>query len=237
MKSQGWRWVWWWCAILNAVVLVLLLFAYQETHYRRPDGNCLVGGEVPMTAIPEEKPEYADTASDKRQGTTASHPQPQETNAPEDPTPPARPVRKTYVQRITAFGGASEFSIQDYWRHMWRPFLFFFRIPAVAYVAIQYSFILCWVAVLATTQPILFAQPPYNFSSIGVGNINIAPFIGALIGSIYGGSLNDYYVVFMARRKSGVYDPKMRLHMLIVPTFLTPLGHWLYGISIARVRT
>lgn len=136
---------------------------------------------------------------------------------------------------MTVFGSFSDFSIHSYWQHMWRPFILFFRIPAVAFIALEYSFILCWVAVLATTQPILFAQPPYKFS-IGVGNINIAPFIGAIVGSAYGGPLNDLYVVFMARRREGIYHPETRLHMLVMPMLLTPLGLFLYGISISKVR-
>lgn len=226
VMNQGWRWVWWWCAILNAVILILFLFAYGETRYRKSE-NCFIG-EEPSTAAAileedaEKKIENATPCPDAQQ--TVPIPS-------EQPTP----TRKTYIQRITAFGNFSGFSIHSYWQHMWRPFILFSRVPAVAFTAIEYSFILCWVAVLATTQPILFAQPPYNFSSIGVGNINIAPFIGAIIGSAYGGPLNDLYVVFMARRREGIYHPETRLHMLLMPMLLTPLGLFLYGISIAKV--
>ena len=148
------------------------------------------------------------------------------------PPPPRRP----YTQRVTWRGHASDLNMRDYWKQVWRPFVLLFRVPAVAFVAVQYSLMLCWVAVLATTQPILFAAPPYNFSSIGVGNINIAPFAGAVVGSVFGGPLNDYYVVWLARRRSGIYDPEMRLHMLLAPLTITPLGLFLYGISIAHVR-
>ena len=169
---------------------------------------------------------------EKTNSTEPATVQPQEHVDVEQPTPP---TRKTYIQRMAVFGTTSEFSAKGYWRHMWRPFQLFFRVPAVAFAAIEYSFILCWVAILATTQPMLFAQPPYNFSSIGIGNINIAPFIGAVVGSVYGGPLNDYYVVFMARRRSGIHHPETRLHMLFLSLLLTPAGLWLYGISIAKV--
>lgn len=144
--------------------------------------------------------------------------------------------RKTYIQRMTSLGPAPDWGIRTYLRYLQRPFILFFRIPAVAFVAIQYSFILCWVAALATTQPILFSAPPYKFSSVGVGNVNISPFVGALVGSMYGGPLNDYYVVLMAQRRGGIYDPELRLHMLLAPLFITPLGLFLYGISISQVN-
>lgn len=187
-----------------------------------------------MAAIALEENLESTNAFKKESDIATPHSQSQQQTllASEQPTPPPR---KTYIQRMTLFGSFSDFTMQSYWQHMYRPFILFLRIPAVAFTAIEYSFILCWVAVLVTTQPILFAQPPYNFSSIGVGNINVAPFIGAIVGSAYGGPLNDLYVVSLARRRAGIYHPETRLHMLIAPMLLTPLGLFLYGISIAKV--
>ena len=212
---------------------MLLIFAYGETQYHRAENAPLVGEEPPIPGTLGKNPDKQ-PVPEKTDSTELATAQPQEHGDAEQPTPP---TRKTYIQRMAVFGTTSEFSVKEYWRHMWRPFLLFFRVSAVAFAAIEYSFILCWVAILATTQPMLFAQPPYNFSSIGIGNINIAPFIGAVVGSVYGGPLNDYYVVFMARRRSGIHHPETRLHMLILSLLLTPAGLWLYGISIAKVRS
>ncbi|KAB8230236.1 major facilitator superfamily domain-containing protein [Aspergillus alliaceus] len=229
IKSQGWRWVWWWCAILNALVLLLIIFAYEETKYGKPTGNCYVGEDPRAMVPPQEK-----------------HPETPATHESKDAMPPSNgivpsmieeeltPKRKTYYERMTTFGPTANVTLEVYWQHMWRPFLLLFRIPAVPFAGMQYSLMMCWVAILAMTQPILFAAPPYNFSSVGVGNINIAPFLGAVIGSIYGGPLNDYYVVYMARRRAGIYDPELRLHMLLAPLIICPLGLFLYGTSIAN---
>ncbi|OJJ31457.1 hypothetical protein ASPWEDRAFT_54605 [Aspergillus wentii DTO 134E9] len=221
--SQGWRWVWWWCAIINAAVLMMITFAYEETRYDKAESNCFIGEEPPS-----DIQEKSDLPLSPKKSNPEPHPYIPETAHTEQTM-----TRKTYIQRMS-LTKASSFSINTYMQHVWRPFVLLFRIPAVAFVAIEYSFIMCWVAILATTQPVLFAQPPYLFSAIGVGNINVAPFIGALVGSIYGGPVNDYYVVFVARRRSGIYDPETRLHMLAMSMILTPLGLWLYGISISR---
>jgi MFS family permease len=34
--NEGWRWVWWWCAIWFAVCIVLFVFGYEETRYSYP---------------------------------------------------------------------------------------------------------------------------------------------------------------------------------------------------------
>ncbi|KAB8259763.1 major facilitator superfamily domain-containing protein [Aspergillus pseudonomiae] len=228
INSQGWRWVWWWCAILNGLVLLLIIFAYEETRYGRPAGNCYIGQDPPGALGAEEKQITASEFDKEKPMPTHC-----DTVPPlpvEEPIPP----RKTYFKRMTHFEPSDNITLKKYWRHMWTPFVLIFRIPAVAFVGLQYSFMMVWVAILATTQPILFAQPPYNFTSVGIGNINIAPFVGAVIGSIYGGPLNDYYVVYMARRRGGIYDPELRLHMLLVPMIILPLGLFLYGTSIAN---
>ncbi|KAH8434396.1 uncharacterized protein LDX57_012044 [Aspergillus melleus] len=230
IRTQEWRWVWWWCAILNGVVFVLIIIGFEETRYSRQEENCFIGQDVQFFERPEE-----DEAKDP-----VSWEKKRQPSRPESlPTIPAGEQavihRRNYSERVTCRGPPSDLSIDTYWRHLRRPFVLFFRIPAVTFVAIEYSIMLCWVAVLATTQPLLFAAPPYNFSSVGVGNINIATFLGAFVGSVYGGPLNDYYVVKMARKRSGIYDPEMRLHMLLAPFVLTPLGLFLYGISIAHV--
>lgn len=195
-----------------------------------PEGNCVLGQDVPSGECNKEDKAKDPPSQTKNQDMSAPEPLATMPNVEQ----PAL-YRREYFQRVTCRGPASELSFDTYWRHIQRPFVILFRIPAVTFVAIQYSIMLCWVAVLATTQPILFAAPPYNFSSIGVGNINVAPFLGAVLGSIYGGPLNDLYVVKLARRRSGLYDPETRLHMIFAPLILTPLGLFLYGISMAEV--
>ncbi|KAE8382003.1 major facilitator superfamily domain-containing protein [Aspergillus bertholletiae] len=228
IRSQGWRWVWWWCAILNSVVFLLIIFAYEETRYERPADRFQIGEDARMARGAEEK---QSTVSD----IDKEKPMPSHCDIiPQRAEQESIPQRRTYWERMTVFTPSDSLSCKSYWRHMWTPFVLFFRIPAVTFVAIEYSVMMCWIAILATTQAILFVEPPYNFSSIGVGNINIAPFIGSVIGAIYGGPLNDYYVVYMARRRGGYYDPELRLHMLLAPMIICPLGLFLYGISIAN---
>lgn len=233
IESQGWRWVWWWCAILNGGVLLLIIFAFEETRYTREEGNPVVGEGI---SIPVASDNNQAKSTDNSKTSADSKHVPEE---PEEITMHSVnfPPRRSYVERIKSIGPPPTLSPRAYWQHIWRPFLLFARIPAIPYVGLQNALMLCWIAVLATTQPILFAAPPYNFSSIGVGNINIAPFIGSVLGSIYGGPVNDYYVVWLARRRGGLYDPEIRLHTLMVPLLICPLGLFLYGMSIADVRS
>lgn len=108
--------------------------------------------------------------------------------------------------------------------------------PAVMFCALQYGFLIAMLAVMAVTQADLYPFPPYNFSPIGIGNLNIAPAVGAIIGSIFGGPLNDYFILQVAKRRGGIYEPETRLWLFLIPGFCMPLGLFLYGLTIAKVR-
>jgi hypothetical protein len=108
-------------------------------------------------------------------------------------------------------------------------------IPAVAFTALQYGSVLAWFAVLATTQAVIFVEPPYNFSPSGIGLLSLPAFIGSLFGVVYGGPLSDMSILFFTKRNKGIYEPEMRLYMNALPALLGPAGIWLFGYSAMAV--
>lgn len=89
---------------------------------------------------------------------------------------------------------------------------------------------------LAVTQATLYPLPPYHFSAIGIGNMNIPPAIGAIIGSIFGGPLSDWMIIVIARRRSGIFEPDYRLWTFLVPGLAMVAGVLMYGLTVAEVR-
>ena len=142
---------------------------------------------------------------------------------------------KGYQERLRFYTNSSN-STGGFWVHFYQPFLILCLFPAVAFTALQYGFSLCVLSILAVTQADLFVLPPYNFSSIGIGNLNIAPAIGAILGSLYGGPLNDWAVVRLAKRNGGIYEPEMRLYLFFLPGICMPIGIFWYGFTTAKVR-
>lgn len=142
--------------------------------------------------------------------------------------------RKTYWQRMslttTSPGGLAKF-----FRHTYQPFIILFTIPAVTYTALIYGSLLAWFSVALTVLSIYFTLPPYNFSSAGIGLLNLAPFIGAIFGSAYGGFLSDYTILQLSRRNRGIFEPEMRLWLAVPAMILTPAGYFMFGFSVADV--
>jgi hypothetical protein len=61
-------------------------------------------------------------------------------------------------------------------------------------------------------------------SSLGVGLLYLAPFIGGVLGSSIAGKISDIVCRWMTRRNGGVFEPEFRLVMVILVAFSTVLG-------------
>ncbi|KAK3726133.1 hypothetical protein LTR37_000281 [Vermiconidia calcicola] len=143
--------------------------------------------------------------------------------------------RKTYLQRLAVFPkGSFHGGWSTFFRHSYQPFVILFTFPAVTYTALIYGTILAWFSVIVNVYSIYMTLPPYNFTSAGIGLMNLPPFIGGVVGSIYGGVLNDWVAVRLARRNNGIFEPEMRLWVALPPILILPASILLFGISTAK---
>lgn len=228
--KQGWPWIYWWCAIFLGVNFLLFVFFYEETKYVMTFG--VIHGTEPVsqeTTEPsvlagEKDSEALDVAVDQ------SSPEPQHSRTINHNIP-MNSWRKRFALTTTTPGTLSEFL-----RHFYQPIMML-GIPAVFYVSLQYGACLSWVSVIATTESDAFSTDPYNFTTIGIGNLNLPPFVGAIFAAFYSGPLSDWLIIRLAKRNGGVYEPEMRLYLTIFPALIGPLGLFVYGFSVAAVMS
>lgn len=164
--SQGWRWLFWWCTIFFAINLVLFIFCYEETKYT----DTTIHGTAPVI----------DPADDLKREDSAAGP------SGIDHSIPLKSYRERMAFTTNTKGPFSKFS-----RHMWQPFVILFTFLIAAYCTITVGMCLAWFAIIATTEAQYFAAPPYNFTPVGIGLLNLPGFIGFLIGAIWGGPATD----------------------------------------------
>ncbi|KAJ4229790.1 hypothetical protein NW757_014009 [Fusarium falciforme] len=108
-----------------------------------------------------------------------------------------------------------------------------YRFPAVMYTALTYAFTVGWITAQASLISIVFTQPPYNFGTVGVGNMNLGIFIGCILGSIYA-ALSDRTVIWFARRNYGYYEPEMRLQLNHLPALCLGGGFIMFGVTATK---
>jgi MFS family permease len=218
--GQGWRWVWWWVAILIGTTLVLFTFLYEETKFiPRIDG---VSGD---TFVPSTESNLINVPDHKSSDNDL---------APVSSTPTGiGPPRKSYLQRLKPIA-TTEGSLKQLALHSYQPLLVVCTIPAVAYVALLYGLVTAALQVSVTLIAAVMPAPPYNFTPSQVGLMSLPPLIGNILGTMVGAPITDRLILYLARRNKGIYEPEMRLWLLLVFAPIFPAGIILFGYGLGR---
>ncbi|KXT04806.1 hypothetical protein AC578_9725 [Pseudocercospora eumusae] len=230
--NQGWRWVWWWCAIFFGLQLIMFVFGFEETKFTHAEA--LEGRQGSATTVPDvsgqihgnykqktaESPVEADVESEPRSDRNMSvvHVNP---NIP----------RKTYLQKLS-LTTTSPGSWHSFFRHSWQPFLILASIPGVLYCSLVYAILLAWSTVMTTVLSTYMLDPPYNFNSSQIGLMSLAPFIGSSLGSIVCGPLSDYIAVRLSKRNNGIYEPEFRFYTFVPFIPFQLAGAWWFGYAL-----
>ncbi|KIW64048.1 hypothetical protein PV04_09008 [Phialophora macrospora] len=237
--SQGWRWIWWWTAILLGVGLVACIFLYEETKYIP-----LIDADTPSSAGAGADGVANEVAPTSAHGEEASLGNKDLESGVREYAAEAlaevttRTVRmdippKSYSQRLRLLT-VTPGGFDDFVRHAWQPFVILFTTPAVAYTALIYGSLLAWFTVVLSVFSIYLTYPPYNFSTSAVGLMNLAPFIGSLLGSAYGGPLSDFHILRLSQKNNGIYEPEMRFWLALPWIVVTPLSLLMFGLCLAH---
>lgn len=202
----GWRWVYIIVAIIASFQFLLTVFFFEETKYTPPES----------------------TESEEDQHEEEDHKVISHIFAKAVDTP-----RKPWSKRL-ALVTYSKGSWREFGRKIYTPFVVLVSYPIVTYSAIQYGFMLTWLSMGSTTVSSSFALPPYNFTPSAIGNVSIAPFVGMIFGSLYGGWFNDVSIIWLSKRNNGIYEPEFRLYSLLFANFTLTAGLFMFGISVAH---
>ncbi|OAP58482.1 hypothetical protein AYL99_07572 [Fonsecaea erecta] len=213
--SQGWRWIWWWCAIFLGVNLFLVGALFEESKYI-PE---LTGHPPAATYLTEV------TATDKDNKNDLVFVEKGDRDLRHIHLKP-----RSYRQRMALFT-KTEASVTH---HFYQPFIILCMFPAVAYTAITYGCLIAYYAVIVSVVASTIIYPPYNFSASSLGLMSIAPFVGCALGSIVGGPLNDRLISWLARRNRGIFEPEMRLYTSLPAAVLNIGGILIVGLGLAH---
>lgn len=76
--------------------------------------------------------------------------------------------------------------------------------------------------------------PPYRFSAISVGLMQVAAIVGFIIGCFAGGYAADMITAAIIRRQKGMVFPEQRLIALIPGCLIAPLGCVVAAFACAK---
>lgn len=225
--SLGWRWVWWVVGIIFGLLVLALFFGYEETKFTLS----VVDGIGPASSAFFKDFTAADTKhiDDANVETASVGNRAFESSATASETP-SRP-RKSYTQRL-ALATSSPGSLRDLLCHTYQPFQILVLIPGVFYMSLVYGAIMVTNNILVTTMSTYMTEAPYSFGADQIGLMSLAPFIGSTLGTLLAGPLSDWWISFSARRNGGIYEPEMRLWLIVLFAVFLPTGMICFGVGL-----
>lgn len=230
----GYKWCFFIQAVFCGVVSVYLFFFLEETNYDRKSVGVIEGTETPPVGSDDTEAANIKTAGEKTQSPTEKEASPnspvegEEKSAVQDGVTVYK--RKTYGQKLALWDKPRPFMM--HWR-AWQ-ILKLLSWPVVFYSGFSYGSYLIWFNILNATASIILGGAPYHFSAAIVGLCYIACIIGVTLASLFTGVFSDYFVIRLARRNQGVFEPEQRLWLFAVATILLPCGAILWGVGAAH---
>ncbi|KAJ3538869.1 hypothetical protein NM208_g5719 [Fusarium decemcellulare] len=218
--GQGYKWVFYWCAIFCAVLLVIIFFFMEETKFDRAKymtSAHIEGQALPSTTHTESGPCSKNEADDKQDGdeeharatTTLSR---------------SRLARLKPIERKNLRGENRLVKLIS------RPILLL-AFPIIVYSGFIYGCNIVWLSVLNATESMVLSNRPYSMSTSTVGLTFIAPLVGTTLACVYTGIFGDRFIVKMARRNNGFMEAEHRLWLFLPSLILIPFGCILFGVG------
>lgn len=63
--------------------------------------------------------------------------------------------------------------------------------------------------------------------------MSLPSFIGTTIGALISGPISDWWILYLSKRNNGIYEPEMRLWVMIPFIPFIPIGAFIFGFGLA----
>ncbi|KAK7970627.1 hypothetical protein PG996_000944 [Apiospora saccharicola] len=244
LQGLSWRWHKWITTILTAMTFIAVLFFVPETRYYRANEqpSRVEEGLVPQDLTPLSlprpdslftcwEPAGPSPTPEKTRATARGHQSTSSGSRSPDRYAVAELPRKTYIQEISLWTGVTP--NMTLFKSFVRP------LPLIVYPCVIYAFLGYAVSLVLTVavnilNPFVLQAPPYNWSPLISGLINIAGFLGNVCGAYAGGWLVDVWCDWRSRKNQGIFQPESRLALLVLPTLITGAGCLVFGYGVER---
>ncbi|KAJ5727517.1 MFS general substrate transporter [Penicillium malachiteum] len=207
-QSLGWRYIFRIFIPISALQLILQFIFVPETAYRRD------------SRFDIDELQVADSAQAKNKNTVGTH--------IENMASQEIPQQKTIVQEMRIFTGV--YTEENILKLVLGPFVVLLN-PVITFATLAQSWFVGAFVSIAYCLNQIFLSPPYNLSTLGIGNLSIGPFLGGLLGLLLLGAINDPLIKFISRRNHGVYEPEYRL-LLSILSLAMPVGLIAFGYAV-----
>lgn len=240
VAKQDWQWIGWICLIFECVCLILIAFFLEESYFDRAHFSTkgatetLEGIETHVSSkISKEGSQnevYHHHVMPQFSVASIKLPDVIQEEKKTNPDPP-----RTYFQRIALITPAVNikgFGLVQYLKRLWLMGRVF-AIPQVYFAGLQWGAQLAWLGFYKEWELDGWTSPPWNYTNIGTGLMNVPGLIGVLIGCVYSVFSTYYAMEHMSRRNKGIQEAEVTLWCMLPALVLSPLGLFLFGFGTA----
>lgn len=196
IAATSWRTSFIGLAISEGVMTVVTFLLLEETQYNRPHIDPLANMSEDVIL---EKVHDAPVHSESHKSPTADVAAQEENVVLEQ--------RLTFIQKLSFYSGRK--SQNNIFLLFYRSVALIFH-PTVMY-ATCFTLLYSWDAGVSFTIDAFMTLPPYNFSTAGVSNVFLAPWLGTIIAALVGEPALRYMTIWLTKRNNNVYEPEFRL--------------------------
>lgn len=246
------HWLYWICTIIAGINLILTIFFVPETYWNRaavpPDKRSqeetLAARKAMKRKFNSEQIHYPNeyaiqfenneiesinSATENQQpigitmsGDDTNHMIDEENQLESTNSNANTSIKKPYKKELKVLSGRH--SKDKWWMVFLRPVFLLVLYPHVLFGAFIYGFAVVWLIMISEVISEIFLNPPYNYSQLSVGLFYLSPFIGGSIGSLFAGRVSDVLIRFLVGKNNGIYEPELRLFMIIPSLVTTCIG-------------
>jgi MFS family permease len=106
-----------------------------------------------------------------------------------------------------------------------------FVYPSVIYAFLGYAVSLVVTVSVNILNSFVLQVPPYSWSPLVNGLINVSGIIGNMCGAYAGGWLVDVVCDWRTKKNNGLFEPENRLYLLVLPMLITGTGCLAFGFG------
>lgn len=222
----GWRWSQYLVAIVDAFILGLFIFTFQETLFPRFLFERAEHTEYVKSIKSTISTEI--TSSEKQNIIVESNDNVESNDDVEYNHPKVTDFPgMAYWQGVLKWWVYFPEDKTTYWQYFRRPFILF-TFPNIFFAGLMFGFGPTAGMLIFSTVAEILMDAPYNYSTTTTGLMCLGALIGSII-SWFCGFLSDYVVIYLAKKNNGIKEPEMRLYTMILPFCFAAAGYMMFG--------
>ncbi|KAH3672318.1 hypothetical protein WICMUC_004289 [Wickerhamomyces mucosus] len=247
-SNMSFRWVGWLSAIFSGGLILIILFATEETYFERnryqtplTSKQSIQGIDNGTTLLSDHQKEEYNNGDEKTinsltKGVVNDDIKLEQHSIKEELIDGSKEPMNGYKKRfaiITPSSHLKGFGFKQYWKYIMIN-IKMFCFPSIILSGLFWGMQNAFLSFYLTTEDTYFYDPPYNYSDVGVAVMNVPCVIGAIFGCVYAGTISDYIVLWMARRNNGILEAEFRLYFAFISAVVGSVGLLMFGIGAQR---